>query len=77
MKVGATNTEALKMTLICYEQFYLFTITSLIHTCDWALYTWLSIYTSGVRTTEGCYEFGQLAFRICQAPINPLLGVLP
>jgi hypothetical protein len=51
-------------------EFYLFTITSLIHTWDWALNAWTSVHTSRDRTLEGSREFRQLGFWIGGAPFN-------
>jgi len=62
-----------KTILKYYLQFYLFKITSLNDTRDWALYAWTSLYSSWVRNVEGCRKFRQLAFRIARAPFNPQL----
>jgi len=56
-----------------YLEFYLFKITSLIHTQDWAVYACTSIYSSPVRVAEDYREFRQFAFRIGRAPFNPHL----
>jgi hypothetical protein len=59
-----------KTILKHYLEFYLFKITSLLHTGDWVIYAWTLIFTGRVSTPESCREFQHLAFQIGIAPIN-------
>ena len=72
-KLAYKNTEDDLKILLRILSIYLPNITSLIHTRDWALYAWTSLYTCRIRTAEESREFRQIDFRIGRAAFNPHL----
>jgi len=67
-----------KTILKYYSEFYVFHITSLIHTRNWVTYASTPIHTNEVCTAPGCRVVRHSSFSIGRAPFIPHLpgGIL-